>query len=77
MILPGFAATGFTAYHRKAFAKDYLQSTANRNLPCRRRADNPADVVLHNSVNSADSYEFLECIAKAHRYAEAKSEAPA
>ena len=34
---PGFAATGFTAYRRKAFAEDYLQPTANRILPCRRR----------------------------------------
>jgi hypothetical protein len=36
---PGFVATGFTAYRRKAFAQDYLQSTANRVLPCRRRID--------------------------------------
>ena len=68
---PGFAATGFAAHRRKAFAKDYLQPTANQILSCRHRADN----ALHNSVNSGDPYEFLEYIAKAHRYAEAKSEA--
>ena len=36
MAFPGFAATGFTAYRRKTSAKDYLQATANRDLPCRR-----------------------------------------
>jgi hypothetical protein len=58
-----FAATGFAGYRRKHSPKIIciqLQTGFFRVDAGLKIADNPADVVLHNSVNSADPYEFLE-----------------